>query len=163
MPEGKEFITHEMDEGISVHQAIIAAEEKLADVHPLPEVQQALKRMLEVDTRQLETLKELGKPFGTKGTLEDVSRALSDLMKETARKAALKKAEPSDAYEAHAVLLNLKRKQQDSAAAIAQIADHIREPEIATSARHMNKTMAADSESLAASLAKLAVQLATAG
>ena len=163
MPEGKEFVKHEFDEGISIQEVIVAAAEKLAPLHPLPEAQQLLARMSKADQQQLETLKALGEPYVAKGKLEDVSKGLADLMKDMTHKATLKKSEPSDAYEAHAVLLTLKRKQQDSAAAIQRIGAEIGERQLADAAGKMAQAAEQDSKALAASLATLAVQLATAG
>ncbi|HEX5939909.1 MAG TPA: hypothetical protein VFZ12_06080, partial [Dehalococcoidia bacterium] len=62
--------------------------------------------------RHLQELQKFGKPFGASGKREEVADALGSLADETSAKAG---EEESEAYEAHAVLLNLKRKQQDSA------------------------------------------------
>ena len=51
-------------------------------------------------------------PMARPAKREEVAEALGSLADETAQKAG---CEESEAYEAHAVLLNLKRKQQDSA------------------------------------------------
>ena len=67
----------------------------------------------------LKQLQQLCRPYRATGKEEDVVAAMKELMTETASSAG--KAE-SETYEAHAVLLTLKRKQQDSAGATLKIA-----------------------------------------
>ena len=58
-------------------------------------------------------LRTLGKAHGATGEVEDVAGGLKELMESTLETATSEGAD-SDFYEAHAVLLNLKRKQWDS-------------------------------------------------
>lgn len=159
MPQGQEFVKHELDEAIAIQQAIIDAEDKLSSAHPLSDAQQALKPMLETDRQQLEKLQELGQPLGAKGKAEDVAKSMVTLMKKTTEKAA--EGDESEAYEAHAVLLTLKRKQQDSSAALLEIATKTGQKEMVTAARQMSRANTADAKVLTESLGQLAVQLAT--
>ena len=119
MPSGQEFIKHEFDEAIAIQAAIVASTEQLSRSHPVPAVQRQLKSALTIDKGHLQQLRKFGKPLGAEGKREDVAEALATLAEETSKKAD---EEESEAYEAHAVLLNLKRKQQDSADAMVKIA-----------------------------------------
>ena len=119
MPSGTEFIKHEFDEAIAIQQSIVESGKRLSTSHPVPDVKKQLKSDLKIDERHLAKLQTFGKPFGAAGKREEVAEALGKLADETSQKAA---SEDSEAYEAHAVLLNLKRKQQDSADALVKIA-----------------------------------------
>lgn len=157
MPAGTEFIKHEFDEAIAVQRAIVEAGRRLSDAHPVTEVKRQLKADLKTDTTHLKQLEKLGKPFGAEGKEEEVAGALSSLADETSKKAA---TEPSEAYEAQAVLLNLKRKQQDSADAIVKIARDRKETELRDAATRMKREIKSSADALAKSLADFAVRIA---
>ena len=86
-------------------------------------------------------------------------RALASLADETARKAA--DAE-SEAYEAHAVLLTLKRKQQDSAEALIRIARELGDRELRTAIAGMKREVKRSADELAKQQAALALRIALA-
>lgn len=159
MPSGTEFIKHEFDEAIAIQRAICESGERLSTSHPVDEVKRQLKSDLEVDRRHLTQLEKFGKPYGASGKLEEVAEALSTLADETAEKA---EGEESEAYEAHAVLLNLKRKQQDSADAMVKIARDQKETELRDAATEMKKEIKSSADALAKSLADFAVRIARA-
>ena len=159
MPAGTEFIKHEFDEAIAIQRSIVEAGERLSTAHPVAEVKKQLKDALKTDKDHLKQLEKFGKPFGATGKEEDVAGALSKLADETSQKAA---SEESEAYEAHAVLLNLKRKQQDSADAVVKIARDRGEAELRDAATEMKKEIKAGADELAKSLADFAVRLAQA-
>ena len=160
MKTGQEFIKHEFDEAIAVQQTIVDAGKQLARVHPFPEARTALKEMGKVDEQHLKQLKALGRPLGATGEMEDVAQGLADLMTETLSKA--EQAE-SEAYEAHAVLLNAKRKQQDSAGSVLKIARAMKDTEMRDAAAKMQKEAKASSDQLATLLSDFAVRIATDG
>lgn len=159
MPSGTEFITHEFDEAIAIQQTIVASGKKLASSHPVAAVKRQIKTDLTVDQRHLSQLQKFGKPFGAMGKREEVAEALSSLAEETAEKAG---SEESEAYEAHAVLLNLKRKQQDSADALIKIARDRKETDLRDAATQMKKEIKASADGLGKSLADFAVRIASA-
>jgi cytochrome c556 len=159
MPAGTEFIKHEFDEAIAIQQTICACGETLSKSHPVPEVRKQLVADLKVDQRHLKELQRYGKPFGAEGKREEVAEALSALAEETSQKAG---SEESEAYEAHAVLLNLKRKQQDSADAVIKIARDRKEPQLRDAATKMKKEIKASADGLGKSLADFAVQISQA-
>jgi hypothetical protein len=159
MPSGTEFIKHEFDEAIAIQQSIVESGRALTGVHPVPAVQKQLKTDLKLDEKHLAKLQKLGKPYGAEGKREEVAEALGTLADQTAQKAG---TEESEAYEAHAVLLNLKRKQQDSADAIIKIARTKKNTELRDAATQMKKEIKASADGLAKSLSDFAVQIATA-
>jgi hypothetical protein len=159
MPSGTEFIKHEFDEAIAIQQSIVASGEALSSSHPVAAVKRQLTADLKVDRRHLADLQKFGKPYGAAGKREEVAEALGSLADETARKAG---SEESEAYEAHAVLLNLKRKQQDSADAVIKIARERKEPDLRDAATKMKKEIKASADALGKSLADFAVRIATA-
>lgn len=159
MPSGTEFIKHEFDEAIAIQQSIIEAGKALSASHPVATVKRQLTADLKVDQRHLAQLQKFGKPYGATGTREEVAEALGALADETSRKAG---SEESEAYEAHAVLLNLKRKQQDSADAVIKIARDRKETELRDAATKMKKEIKGSADALAKSLADFAVEIATA-
>jgi hypothetical protein len=159
MPAGTEFIKHEFDEAIAIQQTIVAAGKQLAQKHPVAAVKRQLAAAGNIDERHLEQLTKFGKPYGAAGKREEVAGALSELAEQTADKAD---AEESEAYEAHAVLLNLKRKQQDSADAMIKIARERKEPDLREAAKAMKREIKAGADDLAKSLADFAVQIAAA-
>jgi hypothetical protein len=164
MPEAKEgtrFIQHEFDEAIAVQQAIVESERSLKGEHPLPDARDAIGRMLPTDEQQLETLRTLGKQFGATGKAEEVASAMRDLAKET--RTSAEKGPESEKYEAHAVLLTMKRKQQDSASAVAKIAQEMGDQELKSAATKMHKETESSADELALLLAELAVDIASKG
>ena len=159
MPSGTEFITHEFDEAIAIQQSVCDAATKLGNSHPVAAVKRQLTADLKVDKRHLEELRRLGKPFGAVGKREEVAEALGSLADETSAKAG---SEDSEAYEAHAVLLNLKRKQQDSADAMIKIARDRKDTDLRDAAMKMRKEIKASADALGKSLADFAVRIASA-
>ena len=159
MPAGTEFITHEFDEAIAIQQSIVDAGTKLSSSHPVATVKRQLTADLKVDQRHLAQLQRFGKPFGAVGKREEVAEALGSLADETSQKAG---DEESEAYEAHAVLLNLKRKQQDSADAMIKIARDRKDTDLRDAATKMKKEIKASADALGKSLADFAVQIASA-
>ena len=159
MPSGKEFIKHEFDEAIAIQESIVASATKLQTSHPVAAVKRQIKADLTVDRRHLEQLRRFGKPFGAAGKREEVAAALGSLADETAAKAG---SEESEAYEAHAVLLNLKRKQQDSADAMIKIARDRKDTDLRDAATRMKREIKASADGLGKSLADFAVRIASA-
>ncbi len=158
MPSGTEFIKHEFDEAIAVQQSILASARTLSTSHPVADVQKQIKAALKRDEVHLATLEKFGRPFGATGKREEVAEALGSLADETAQKAG---SEESEAYEAHAVLLNLKRKQQDSADAMIKIARDRKQNDLRDAATDMKKEIKASADELAKSLANFAVRIAS--
>jgi hypothetical protein len=159
MPVGTEFIKHEFDEAIAIQQTIVETGKQLAKKHPVAAVKRQLTAAGRADESHLKQLTKFGKAYGAAGKREEVAGALSSLAEETAEKAD---AEESEAYEAHAVLLNLKRKQQDSADAIIKIARKRKETDLRDAAMAMKREIKASADDLAKSLADFAVQIAAA-
>ena len=159
MPSGTEFIKHEFDEAIAIQQSIVTSATKLSTSHPVAAMKRQIKSQLTVDEKHLAKLQKLGKPWGAKGKREEVAEALGTLADETAAKAG---SEDSEAYEAHAVLLTLKRKQQDGAEGIIKIARDRKETELRDAATQMKKEIKASANALAKSLAEFAVRIASA-
>lgn len=158
MPSGTEFIKHEFDEAIAIQQSIIDSARSLSTSHPVAAVKRQLSSDLKTDQQHLAQLQKFGKPYGATGKREEVAEALGSLADETAQKAG---SEDSEAYEAHAVLLNLKRKQQDSADAVVKIARDRKETELRDAATKMKREIKASADGLAKSLASFAVQIAS--
>ena len=159
MPSGTEFIKHEFDEAIAIQQSIVDSGKTLSTSHPVAAVKRQLTTDLKVDQQHLAQLQKFGRPFGASGKREEVAEALGSLADETSQKAG---SEESEAYEAHAVLLNLKRKQQDSADAMIKIARDRKETELRDAATKMKKEIKASADGLGKSLADFAVRIATA-
>ncbi len=159
MPSGTEFIKHEFDEAIAIQQSIVAAGKKLSTSHPVAAVKRQIKTAVTVDERHLTQLQKFGRPFGASGKREEVAEALGSLADETSANAG---SEESEAYEAHAVLLNLKRKQQDSADAMIKIARERKETDLRDAATKMKKEIKASADDLGKSLADFAVRIASA-
>ena len=157
---GEEFIRHEFDEAIAVQRAIVEAERQLGSSHPYPEAKRLIAATMRDDERGLRDLERLGKAYGATGEMEEVAAGLQALMRETAQHA--QEAE-SEAYEAHAVLLNLKRKQQDSAAAMLKIARAQRNTEVRDAAKEFLRSQKTSAQALADSLAEFAVVIAGKG
>ena len=159
MPSGTEFIRHEFDEAIAIQQSIVSSAKALSAAHPVAAVKRQLTSDLKTDQQHLRQLQKFGKPYGATGKREEVAEALGALADETASKAG---SEQSEAYEAHAVLLNLKRKQQDSADAVIKIARDRKETELRDAAMKMKKEIKSSADTLAKSLADFAVRIASA-
>jgi hypothetical protein len=159
MPSGTEFIKHEFDEAIAIQQSIVDSGKALSTSHPVASVKRQLSADLKVDQRHLASLEKLGKPYGARGKREEVAEALGTLADETVKKAG---SEESEAYEAHAVLLSLKRKQQDSADAMIKIARDRKETEVRDAATKMKREIKSSADDLAKSLADFAVRIAAA-
>jgi hypothetical protein len=156
---GEEFIKHELDEAIAIQRSIVTAEESLGREHPRPSAKRLIKAALAEDERFLRQLETLGRPKGATGKAEEVAGALQELMTETSEKAS--EAE-SEAYEAHAVLLNLKRKQQDSGIAMLKIARALKDTEMRDAAKEFARATKSSAQELADELALFAVSIATA-
>jgi hypothetical protein len=155
---GDEFITHELDEAIAIQRSIVAAEEKLSSEHPRAEAKRLIKTALKQDQRYLEELEALGLPHGATGKAEEVASALDELMVETSEKTT---EAASEAYEAHAVLVSLKRKQQDSGAAMIRIARAMKDTKMRDTAEAFTKATKTNAQELADDLALFAVAIAT--
>jgi hypothetical protein len=156
--QGQTFIQHEFDEAIAVQQAIVEAERILAESHPLKEAQQAIGRMTKDDEQCLRELRQLGKKFGATGKAEEVAGAMQQLSQTTTQSA---EEAPSEAYEAHAVLLTMLRKQQDSSSAMVKIAREMNDDEVKEAATKMQKQIKSEADELATLLSQLAVEIAT--
>ena len=158
---GEAFITHEYDEAIAVQQCIVDAETTLSTKHPQASAKTAIKASLTEDKAFLSDLKKLGKPHGATGKVEDVAEGLKELMESTLE-TATKEGADSDYYEAHAVLLNIKRKQMDSAGGMLEIARATKDTELRTAATAFQKAQKASCQTLADELAGYAAKIATA-
>ena len=159
---GEEFVKHELDEAIAVQQAIVTAEETLASSHPMPDAKAAIKTALGEDKTGLKDLQALGKEYDATGEVEDVAGGLTELMSQTLASATSDGAD-SDYYEAHAVLLNLKRKQMDSAGGMVKIARAIENPKMRDAATEFGKVQKQSSQVLADELANYAAHITSAG
>jgi hypothetical protein len=158
---GEEFITHEFDEAIAIQEAIVEAETTLSTKHPVSTAKTAIKDSLTDDRALLGQLRTLGKKHDATGKVEDVAGGLKELMEETLG-TATDAGEDSDFYEAHAVLLNLKRKQMDSAGGMLAIARETKDPDLRDMASEFLRAQKASSQTLADELADYAVKIATA-
>jgi hypothetical protein len=156
---GDEFITHEFDEAIAIQRGIVAAERGLAETHPVGDVKRALRGYLREDERFLDELEELGAPKGATGKVEEVAGSMIELMQTTLESAP--EAE-SEAYEAHAVLLSLKRKQQDSGLAMIRIARDRKDRKLREAATRFERGQRMSAKALGDSLADFARRIASA-
>jgi hypothetical protein len=159
MPSGTEFIKHEFDEAIAIQQSIVKSATALSTSHPVPAAKRQIRSALKVDEKHLDKLQKLGKPYGARGKREEVAKSLGELADETAKKAG---TDESEAYEAHAVLLTLKRKQQDGAEGIIRIARDRKETTLRDAATKMKREIKTSADDLAKSLADFAVRIASA-
>jgi hypothetical protein len=157
---GEAFITHEFDEAIAVQQVIVDAETTLSTKHPQASAKRAIKASLQDDKKFLTELKALGKKRGATGKVEDVAGGLKDLMESTLE-TATKEGADSDFYEAHAVLLNVKRKQMDSAGGMLAIARDQKDTEARDAATVFKKAQTASCKALSDELAAYAVVIAS--
>ncbi len=158
---GAAFVKHEFDEAIAIQQVIVDAETTLASSHPVRSAKTAIKASLADDRAFLDQLQTLGKKHKATGAVEDVAGGLKELMEETLETASTEGAD-SDYYEAHAVLLNIKRKQMDSAGGMLEIARATKDTELRTAATAFQRAQKASSQTLATELADYAVKIATA-
>lgn len=156
---GQEFITHEFDEAIAIQEAIVDGAETLAKDHHRAESKHAITVGLETDTEQLRMLRTFGKAHTATGKAEGVAAALKTLMEDTAASAG---EAPSEAYEAQAVLVALKRKQQDSAGALLRIARDLDDTELRDAATEFGRVTRTSADALADDLSWFALELATA-
>lgn len=156
---GDEFIKHEFDEAIAIHQSIVEAESKLSDAHPVASAKSAIRSALAADEKYLQQLQTLGKRHGATGEVEDVAGGLTELMTSTLEKATTE-GNDSDFYEAHAVLLNLKRKQWDSAGGMLAIARDQKDTKLRDAARDFQAGQKETATALTKELAGYAVQIA---
>lgn len=156
---GDEFIKHEFDEAIAIQQAIVDAESKLSRSHPVSSAKRVIKSALAADEKYLKQLQTLGQPFGATGEVEDVAGGLTELMTSTLEKAT-SEGNDSDFYEAHAVLLNLKRKQWDSAGGMLAIARDQKQTKLRDAAKDFQASQKETSTELTKELAGYAVQIA---
>jgi hypothetical protein len=157
--EGQAFITHEFNEAIAVQQAIVQAGRQLAASVPVPEARRSLKQGLKEDERLLKELEKLGRKFGATGEREEIAAAMEQLAQQTTESAG--SGDESEAYEAIAVLVSLKRKQQDAAGSIQKIARKLRDTEMRDKAGEFQKAMKQGSDELVKQLGQMAVQIAT--
>jgi hypothetical protein len=156
---GEAFIKHEFDEAIAVQRSIVDAETAMAQSHPLRSAKSAIKQSLTRDRAYLKDLEVLGRRHKATGEVEEVAGGLKSLMDETLQKAQSEGAD-SDYYEAHAVLLNLKRKQMDSAGGMLKIARDQKDMKLRDAAREFERAQKATSKELASELALYAVEIA---
>jgi hypothetical protein len=159
MPAGRKFITHEFEEAIAIQRAIVNTERALTDSHPIGKVKRRLRADLRVDRRHLDQLLELGHVYDATGKREEVAGALASLADATVKRAAVA---DSEAYEAHAVLVTLKRKQQDSAEALIKIARELGERDVRTAFVALRHDMKRSADALGKHLAEFALRIALA-
>jgi hypothetical protein len=158
---GEDFIKHEFDEAIAIQQCIVDAETTLSSKHPMRSAKTAIKSSLVDDEKFLKQLTTLGKTHDATGEVEDVAGGLKELMESTLQTAQSEGAD-SDFYEAHAVLLNLKRKQMDSAGGMLAIARETKDAKLQKAATSFQKAQKTSAEALTGELATYAVKIATA-
>ena len=156
---GGEFIKHEFDEAIAIQRSIVEAETVLSTKHPQSSAKRAIKTSLTQDKRYLEQLQQLGRQHDATGEVEDVAGGLTELMSTTLESATSEGAD-SDFYEAHAVLLNLKRKQWDSAGGMLAIARDQKDTELRDAAKAFQAAQKETSTALTKELAAYAVEIA---
>ncbi|HEV2124303.1 MAG TPA: hypothetical protein VGW38_16220 [Chloroflexota bacterium] len=163
MPAGTDFVKHEFDEAISIQRSFVEAARELSGSHPVPESRAAIKALLPKGEEHLKTLESFGALFDARGKKEDVARGMESLMQKTLRKATEQQAEESEAYEAHAVLLTLARKQQDSASSMIRIATEAKDSKMGKAARAIQRDLNATTKQLADLLGEFAVRIASQG
>jgi histone H3/H4 len=156
---GDEFITHEFDEAIAIQRAIVEAGQRLGKVHPHRPSRTAIAAATREDETFLRTLERLGEAKGATGKIEDVAEGIDGLLSSSVEKAG---DAPSEAYEAHAVLLNAKRKQQDSADGMLRIARARKDTEVRDAATEFGRAQKAACKALGDALANFAVVIAQA-
>jgi hypothetical protein len=137
----------------------VDAEAALTKAHPRSSTRQAIKAALATDRDYLQQLRTLGKEHAATGEVEDVAGGLIELM-ESSLATARKEGNDSDFYEAHAVLLNLKRKQWDSAGGMLAIARDQKDTELRDAAKAFQAGQKETSTALTKELAAYAVEIA---
>jgi hypothetical protein len=137
----------------------VEAGQNLSRVHPHPPTKTAIAAATREDQAFLRTLERLGKTKGATGKVEDVAEGINELLSSSSEKAG---EALSEAYEAHAVLLNAKRKQQDSAAGMLRIARARKDAEVRDAATELGRAQRAACEDLGGALAEFAVVIAQA-
>lgn len=158
--EGAAFVRHEFDEAIAVQRAIVASGEALAREHPNDAARAVIGRVAREDGRLLRDLERLGRRFQADGQAEEVAASLGELAATTAGSAP---EAPSEAYEAHAVLIAMLRKQQDGAAAMRKIGSSLRDREVREASEAMRRQVKAEADELAKQLAAFAAEIASMG
>jgi hypothetical protein len=88
---------------------------------------------------------------------------MDSLMQKTLRKAQEPQADESEAYEAHAVLLTLARKQQDATVSLIKVAKEAGDQKLGRSARAMQHDLNSTTKQLADLLGAFAVRIASQG
>jgi hypothetical protein len=156
---GEEFVKHEFDEAIAIQQCIVDAEASLAKTHPVSSAKRAVRSALAADEKYLQQLLTLGKQHDATGEVEDVAGGLKELMESTLQTATTE-GNDSDYYEAHAVLLNLKRKQWDSAGGMLAIARDQKDTKLRDAAKDFQAGQKETSTALTKELAAYAVKIA---
>jgi hypothetical protein len=156
---GDEFITHEFDEAIAIQRAIVDAGTQLGQLHPHRPSRDAIAAAAQQDRAFLRTLERLGRERDATGKAEDVAKGIIDLLESATESAG---EAPSEAYEAHAVLLNAKRKQQDSADGMLKIARSRKDTAVREAATEFGRAQKAACKALGAALADFAVVIAQA-
>jgi hypothetical protein len=156
---GPEFVKHEFDEAIAIQQCIVEAESSLARTHPVASAKRTLKSALAADEKYLQQLRTLGQEHDATGEVEDVAGGLVGLMTSTLEKAT-SEGNDSDYYEAHAVLLNLKRKQWDSAGGMLAIARDQKDTTLRDAAKDFQAGQKETSTALTKELVAYAVRIA---
>jgi hypothetical protein len=156
---GPEFVKHEFDEAIAIQQCIVEAESSLARTHPVASAKRTLKSALAADEKYLQQLRTLGQEHDATGEVEDVAGGLVELMTSTLEKAT-SEGNDSDYYEAHAVLLNLKRKQWDSAGGMLAIARDQKDTTLRDAAKDFQAGQKETATALTKELAAYAVKIA---
>lgn len=137
---------------MAIQRSIVEAETTPSNKHPMASAKRAIKTALTDDKTYLTQLETLGKVHKATGKVKDVAGGLTELMTETLQ-SATKKGADSDSYEAHAVLLNLKRKQMDSAGGTLTIARDQKDAELRKAATAFKKTQKTTSDALTDELA----------
>jgi hypothetical protein len=158
---GEDFIKHEFDEAIAIQRSIVKAETSLSTKHPIATAKRAVKTALTDDQSYLQQLEKVGKTHGATGEIEDVAEGMTELMTTTLESATSEKAD-SEFYEAHAVLVSLKRKQMDSAGGMLAIARDQGDDDLRKLATAMQRAQKSSSTELADELAGYAVKIAAA-
>jgi len=161
MHTGQDFIKHEFDEAIAVQQSIVRGASSLAQVHPMPDSKRQLQTAARESEQWLKRLQKAGSKFGATGEKEEVASAIQELANTTLQKA--REGEPSEVYEAQAVVINALRKQQDSAGSVVRIATALKDRELAAEGREMQRAAKRTADSLAKNLTEMAVWIATEG
>jgi hypothetical protein len=155
---GEAFLRHEFDEAIAIQAALVEATGTLIACHPDELSRSVLQAAAPHDASVLATLQQLGEQHGATGIQEEVAGSIVELLAATSSSAA---SAPSEAYEAHAVILSAKRKQADAAGAMRRIARDQGDVALHGIALAMEQRQKVDAAQLADALAGFAVTLAS--